>query len=222
MKSAWHNPWFSIPVLLLFNIGLVINYYVPYGNEILYFNVWRIEPLNSLFRFATLLGEVWAYGFFALWLLFVGRYRYVILILVAGLLVLPLQYYVKDAIGTDRPLTYFEKIERMQEVTRVAGVELNSGKTSFPSGHTIGAFALYSVLAMIFAEKKPRYGAIFALLGAFTALSRIFLVQHFLADVLFGAILGILVGEIVAWLSRAPVFKRAKWLDGNLLSSKTD
>ena len=222
MKSAWHNPWFTIPVLLLFNIGLFINYHVPYGDEILYFNVWRVEPLNSLFRFATLLGEVWAYGFFTLWLLFVGRYRYIILILVAGLLVLPLQYYVKDAIGTDRPLTYFEKIERMQEVTRVAGVELNSGKTSFPSGHTIGAFALYSVLAMIFAEKKPRYGAIFALLGAFTALSRIFLVQHFLADVLFGAILGILVGEIVAWLSRAPAFKRAKWLDGNLLSSKTD
>lgn len=217
MKSAWHNPWFSIPVLLLFNIGLIINYYVPYGNEILYFNPWRIEPLNGLFRFATLLGEVWAYGFFALLLLFIGRYRYVILIITTGLLVLPLQYYLKDVIGADRPLTYFEKLERIQEVTRVTGVELNSGKTSFPSGHTIGAFALYSVLAMIFAERRPQFGALFALLGAFVALSRIFLVQHFLADVLFGALIGLLVGEGVGWLSRAPAFQRAKALDGNLL-----
>lgn len=219
MKGAWYNPWFSIPVLLLFNIGMVINYYVPYGNEILYFNTWRTEPFNGLFRFLTLLGEVWAYGFFALLLLVVGRYRYVLLIVVTGLLVLPLQYYVKDIIGTDRPLTYFEKLERIQEVTRVTGVELNSGKTSFPSGHTLGAFALYSVLAMICAEKRPRFGAFFALLGALVALSRIFLVQHFLADVLFGALLGLLVGEGVAWLSRAPAFQRAKWLDGNLLGT---
>lgn len=217
MKSAWHNPWFSIPVLLLFNIGLVINYYVPYGNEILYFNSWRMEPFNGFFRFCTLLGEVWAYGFFALLLLFFGRYRYVLLIVVTGLLVLPLQYYVKDVIGTDRPLTYFEKLERIKEVKRVTGVKLNSGKTSFPSGHTLGAFALYSVLAMIFAERRPRFGVLFAFVGALVALSRIFLVQHFLADVWFGALLGLMVGEGVGWLSRSPAFQQARGLDGNLL-----
>ena len=93
----------------------------------------------------------------------------------------------------------------MAEVIRVPGVELNSGQTSFPSGHTIGAFALYSVLAMIFAETRPRLGVFFALLGAAVALSRIFLVQHFLVDVLGGALLGLLVGELVGWLSRRPV-----------------
>ncbi len=210
MKSAWHNPWFSIPVLVLFNIGFLINYYVPYGNEILYFNPWRMEPLNGLFRFLTLLGEVWAYIFAALLLLLTGRYRYMTLILVTGLLVMPLQYYLKDIFAADRPLTHFEKLERIQEVTRVIGVELNSGQTSFPSGHTIGAFALYSVMAMIFAESRPRFGALFALLGAAVALSRIFLVQHFLPDVLFGALLGLLVGEGVGWLSRAPGFQQIK------------
>lgn len=217
MKSAWYNPWFSITILILFNIGLLVNYYVPYGNEILYFNPWRMEPLNWFFRFCSGLGEAWAYGFFVLLLLLVGRYRYAILILVAGILVLPLQYYLKDIIGTDRPLTYFEKLERIQEVARVTGVELNSGQTSFPSGHTIGAFALYSVLAAIFAERRPRFGTLFALMGASVAISRIFLVQHFLPDVVFGAFLGLLVGEGVAWLSRAPAFQRMKALDGNLL-----
>lgn len=218
MKSAWYNPWFSIPVLLLFNTGLIINYYVPYGNEILYFNPWRMEPLNTLFRLLTHLGEAWAYGFFILLFALVGRYRYALLIAMAGLITLPLQYYIKDGIGTDRPLTYFEKLDRLQEVVRIADVELNSGQTSFPSGHTSGAFALVSVMAMIFAQTKPQSGVIFALIGALVALSRVFLVQHFLADVLSGALLGLLVGELVAWLSRSPGFRRASWLDGNLLN----
>ncbi len=217
MKSVWYNPWFSITILILFNIGLIVNYYVPYGNEILYFNPWRIEPLNALFRFLTHLGEAWAYAFFALLLLLVGRYRYALLIVVAGLTTLPVQWYLKDIIGTDRPLTYFEKLGRIEEVTRIPGVVLNSGQTSFPSGHTIGAFALYTVLAMIFAERRPRFGILFALLGASVGISRIFLFQHFLADVMFGALLGILVGEVVGWLSRAPAFRRMTWLNGNLL-----
>ena len=217
MKSAWYNPWFSIPVLLFFNTGLVINYFVPYGNEILYFNAWRFEPLNSIFRFLTHLGEAWAYGFFALLMAVFGRYRYTVLILVTGLIILPLQYYVKDVIGTDRPLTYFEKLDRVQELVRVTGVELNSGQTSFPSGHTIGAFALYSVMAMICGQIRPRFGLLFALMGVVTALSRIFLVQHFLADVLGGTLIGLLVGELIAWFSRSPAFERATWMDGNLL-----
>ncbi len=218
MKSVWHNPWFSIPVLIMFNTGLVINYYVPYGDEILYFNPWRVEPLNTLFIFMTKLSEFWAFFFFTLLLALLVRYRYALLLLLAGLITLPLQYYVKDLIGTDRPLTYFEKIHRIQEVVLVAGVELNSGQTSFPSGHTMGAFALYSVLAMIVGDFKPRLGLLFALLGAAVALSRVFLVQHFLADVLSGTVIGLLVGEVVAWLSRGPVFQRLSWLDGNLLN----
>jgi len=222
MKSAWYNPWFSIPVLILFNIGLIINYYVPYGNEILFFNPWRQEPWNSLFRFLTHMGEAWAYISFALLLALAVRYRYAILVLVAGVITLPVQYYIKDVIGIDRPLTYFEKLERMQEVVRVAGVELNSGQTSFPSGHTLGAFALYSVLAMICLEFRPRLGLLFALLGAGVALSRIFLVQHFLADVLGGTVVGLLVGEFVGWINRRSVSLGATWLDGNLLKETGD
>ncbi len=220
MKSAWHNPWFSIPVLIMFNIGLIINYFVPYGDEIMYFNPWRIEPLNSLFRVLTQLSEAWAYLIFALLLALYMRYRYAILVLLAGLVTLPLQYYVKDVIGTDRPLTYFEKMDRINDLVRVAGVELNSGQTSFPSGHTIGAFALYSVLAMIAGETRPRFGLLFALLGASVALSRIFLVQHFLADVLSGTVIGLLIGEFVAWLGRSPVYLRISSLDGNLLNRR--
>ncbi len=217
MKSAWQNPWFSIPVLIFFNIGLSIIYCVPYGEEIIYFNTWRVEPLNSFFRFVTHFGEIWAYAFFALSMLLFGRYRYAFLIVFAGLLLIPVQYYLKDVIGIDRPLTYFEKLGQMQEVVRVPGVELNSGQTSFPSGHTSGAFVLCSVLAMAFAEKRPRFGTFFALVGVVVAISRVFLVQHFLPDVLSGVLLGWLVGEGVAWLSRALGFQRMEWLDGNLL-----
>ncbi|RZK42519.1 MAG: phosphatase PAP2 family protein [Pedobacter sp.] len=59
---------------------------------------------------------------------------------------------------------------------------------SFPSGHTASAFALATVLVLIF--KKKKISGICILLAIIVGYSRIYLAQHFLMDVLVGAILG--------------------------------
>jgi undecaprenyl-diphosphatase len=63
-------------------------------------------------------------------------------------------------------------------------------KFSFPSGHTIIAFAVALSLGMFYPELLP--GLLFC--AASVALSRILLGMHFLSDVLAGAVLGTALG----------------------------
>lgn len=201
-QSVWDAPWFLIPALLFLALALALAYFVPYGDEILALNPLRREPLNSIFRFATYLGEVYSYCAAGIVLIALRRYRFAALIAAIGLLMMPLSYYLKDVIGTMRPLTWFTDGGRWLEVVTVPGVRLASGYTSFPSGHTMSAFALFGALALMLHERHRRWGMAFALIAISVGISRVFLVQHYLADVLAGATLGLLVGTLVWQIAR--------------------
>lgn len=69
---------------------------------------------------------------------------------------------------------------------------------SFPSGHTITAFAVALALGSFYPSMLP--GLLFC--AASVALSRILLGMHFLTDVLAGAVLGATLGELCASLLR--------------------
>lgn len=189
--------WFTLPVLLTLAAGLVAACHLPYGDEILAFNGLRYEPLNSVFRFATYLGEAYAYVAAGLALILLRKYRYAALVALTGLVMLPLSYVLKDQFGIMRPLTWFSQAERWHEVVTVPGVTLASGHTSFPSGHTMSAFALYSLLALMLGWRHRRWGLAFALGAVAVGVSRIFLVQHYLVDVLGGAVMGLVLGWLV-------------------------
>jgi membrane-associated phospholipid phosphatase len=89
---------------------------------------------------------------------------------------------------------------------------------SFPSGHTITAFAAASaVLAVILPGKKPIRMALLAAaiiaLAAAVGLSRIAVGAHWPRDVLAGALFGWLAGLSGAWLTRRfPVLWRSQRL----------
>lgn len=204
MKHLLENRWFSLPVALAFSIGMVLVLAVPYGREIIFFNAWRHEPFNTFFQVLTQFGEEWAYVAFGGAALFC-RPRYALLIAMVGLLSMPVGYMLKDAMAKDRPITYFEKNDSVASVVVVPGTHLNRGQTSFPSGHAMSAFALYSLLTLMAGQAYRRWGLLFALLAILVALSRIFLVQHFLVDVLAGALIGLLLGSFV-W------YGAARWL----------
>ena len=213
-KGFWSNPWFVIPVLLFLNVGFALLLFLPYGNEILYFNAWRVEPLNSFFRFFTFMGEVpvfVALGLFSL----MFRYRYALLIALAGLFISPLSYVLKDNIGIDRPITYFEKKGLRETVATVPGVDLNGGQTSFPSGHTMAAFGMYALAAGMATRRAPWLGMACAWTAILVAVSRIFLVQHFLIDVLGGAITGLLIAWAV-WALDRRFFQKWAFFDRGL------
>ncbi len=73
------------------------------------------------------------------------------------------------------------------------GPTLESGHSSFPSGHATVSFAVAAVLAGHF----PKYRWIFYGAATFVAVSRVFIRAHFPTDVLAGACLGILAGYFV-------------------------
>ena len=216
MKSIWSNGWFFIPVLMFFNAGLALAFFTPYGDEILLLNGFRFEPFNSIFRFMTMLGEIHAFVVAGVLALF-WRFRYTLLIALSGLVTIPVVYVIKDAFGADRPITFFRNRGLADFVVTVPGVELNMGQTSFPSGHTMAAFALFTMLTLITTDSNRRWGLVFAVLAVLVGVSRVFLVQHFLADILAGALLGIIVSCLIWQLQRAPFFQQMKWLDGRLM-----
>lgn len=196
LTNIWQNPWFMVPTLLYLNLGLAIAFFVPHGEEVLWFNHWRYEPLNTIFRILTQLGEVFAYVgcglFFLCW-----RYRLGLIIALAGLTTIPTVHILKRKIGSPRPATYFEKQARRDELVFVPEDDPITGHTSLPSGHTFAAFSLFSLVTLSAEElfRRRRIGLAMAILSILVGLSRVFLAHHFLSDILSGAVLGLLMGS---------------------------
>ncbi len=84
-----------------------------------------------------------------------------------------------------RPLKFFEHSTYQYHI--IKGLDIYS-YNSFPSGHTISAFAVFSLLAFI-DERKGR-GWFFFLLAALTGYSRVYLFQHFVEDAFVGSLIG--------------------------------
>ena len=96
--------------------------------------------------------------------------------------------------GYPRPSKFYENID----LYYVPGVELHS-INSFPSGHTMAAFAFYFSVCYVIQKKWAAVGLI--LLATFVGYSRMYLSQHFLVDVLAGGILGLIAGMLAVKLA---------------------
>lgn len=197
--------WYFYPAGIFLVAAAIAAGTLPYGEEILFLNDLRFEPFNTLFRMITGLGEPYMWVIAVVYYLVRNR-RMAVPVIAAGLLVIPVSYIVKDKAGTDRPYTHFQNIGKSDQVVVVPGVALNRGKTSFPSGHTMSAFGLYCMLALLSAGKNRDLLLTLAVLSVLTGVSRIFLVQHFLIDVIGGAILGMMISTLVwkAWKTKSP------------------
>jgi membrane-associated phospholipid phosphatase len=95
---------------------------------------------------------------------------------------------LKALISRDRPFDTYRYIEKLS----------TGGDSSFPSGHTLEAFAMAAAMAWLFSRKKiilPMYG--WAILVAY---SRMALGVHYPSDVLAGVIIGSFLGCFVPWM----------------------
>jgi membrane-associated phospholipid phosphatase len=219
MKKLWNQSWFTIPVLLFFIGGLWVVFSVPYGGEIILLNAWRQEPLNSFFRFFTKMGEEQIYYVGVVLALFF-RFRWALLLAILGLFVMPIAYTFKDKIGTERPMTYFASEDLINDVVVVPDIKLNSGRTSFPSGHTMSAFAFYGFIALLLRRKQQWLGVILAYTAILVGISRIFLVQHFMMDVLGGATIGLGIACFIYYLEKTKWLQNIAFLNKGILNEQ--
>lgn len=210
-----HRVYF-LGFLLFLAAGSILLSRIEHGEEIFFLSSYRTASGDLLFRYMTRMGEEAAYVLFAAVLLFV-RYRYVLLLPVTGLVVTLVSALTKWLFAHPRPGAFLSQPEWVERVVLIDGVDLYSGLTSFPSGHTMSAFALYTVLALSF-RKGWVLDLLLLLLAVAVGFSRIYLVQHFLKDVVMGAAFGVMLGVFVFWLqNRLLPFRPERWYDDSLI-----
>ena len=192
-----HTPYFVYYAAFLF-VGLFYHKTTPEETAILFFSDHRSEYGNVFFTYCTHLGEFAPYLITTLFFLWKRRKYAWTPIATAGLVML-CSYYIKDYMGHPRPVMFFESHGLIKSIHFVPGVTILRGYNSFPSGHTMSAFAIYSLLCFT-VGKNVLLQLLFFTLAVLVGVSRIYLVEHFPEDVLFGSLLGLSIAVFVYYI----------------------
>ena len=110
--------------------------------------------------------------------------------------------------GAFRPVKFLDGI---YDLYLIEGVQMRS-YFSFPSGHAATAFGLFLCLAVIARSNLVKFSCF--LLAFLTAFSRVYLSQHFLEDIYFGSLIGVLFALL---FYRILFSSGKKWLDHHIL-----
>lgn len=116
---------------------------------------------------------------------------------------------IKHVINDPRPASYFKPIKLPFFIENI----IHAGNTSFPSGHTATVFAIVMVLASFTNNKVLQL--LYLFIAILVAYSRIYLSQHFIADVLVGSLIGVVSGWVCVYFTSGIqenqlLFKRKK------------
>lgn len=189
------NKIFFVLYTILLVVGTVGTMFIELGDLVIWVNERHTPFLDGLFRFWTRLGEEPAFAIITIGFLFY-RLRHAIMIPLLGIAVMLISFLLKTLFGHPRPSTYFIKKGIFEDLHQVELVHLSSGYASFPSGHTMAGFALFAYLA--FTLKSDVLKVICLITAALIGFSRIYLMQHFLQDVCFGSMCGVIIAMAFA------------------------
>lgn len=176
------------------NLRTIADYYTrhitPLEAEFMqrFFLLRRSSLLSLLFRTASRLGDG---GLWVSCALLLGGFggREERLAVAAGLLAVgasvALFMAIKNLIGRPRPCDAWSSVTSLMAAP---------DRFSFPSGHTMTAFAVYAAFAAILPGSAPLFLPLAILIG----LSRVFLGLHYPTDVLVGALLGTTLGRLAS------------------------
>lgn len=142
---------------------------------------------NLFFYYITYLGDGTVAAFILLIILFynmrLGIYCTSSFLSASIFSIILKKFFFDDANRPHFIFTYFERIK----LNTVEGVDLYI-HNSFPSGHSTQAFAIFMCLAFVSRTQVMKF-LLFAL-ALFTALSRVYLSQHWLIDITAGSVIG--------------------------------
>jgi undecaprenyl-diphosphatase len=156
----------------------------------------RICWVKNLFIIASRLGDGSLWVMTAIWLLFAGDFRTrlsVLTTMVALIFSVLIFMAVKKLCGRPRPFESWQNLTCLMPPP---------DKFSFPSGHTMTAFAAWSALSIDIPELCIPYLLAVAIIG----ISRVFLGLHYPTDVLVGAIMGSTIGFSTSMAAQKFIF----------------
>ena len=179
--------WLSF--FIIWTIGVTYSFTGSQVETHIELNSFHTPFLDTFFKYITDFGGNLPFILIGIFILFNLRDGF-FLLLGQGICSLITQIF-KHTMCHPRPLTLFNSLGIDLPPT-VEGVHIWDALNSFPSGHTSCVFVFFAGIAAIL-PYRYRFWQIFIILFAFlTGFSRIYLSQHFLADVLFGALIGMI------------------------------
>lgn len=174
-----------------FLLGILFLAIFQNSNFSIIINASHNNFLDQFFKYITFLGDGRFVFLIALIYLFANK-KYGISILISLIINTILIQVLKRVVFSNRfrPSFYFKHLIEDGSWNMIDGVELYE-KFSFPSGHTALIFCLCMSICIFM--KKKYFPLLLVLLAYIVGFSRIYLSQHFLIDVLAGALIGSLI-----------------------------
>ena len=216
LSAIWstlqENLYFSIAFLDFIFIGGLALLLLQQGDLLLYFSEHRTPFWDFFFSYGTKLGEEWAYVGCLIYFLFI-RFRYALLIPITGLIVTIISFLSKSFFLHPRPSTYYKALGSFGDINLVEGVYVVKGLSSFPSGHTMSGFTLFTLVALLVSKKRGMAVLLFSI-ALIVGLSRVYLVQHFLKDVYLGSIMGGIIALLIFKVQEQYPINEKRWIDG--------
>jgi membrane-associated phospholipid phosphatase len=214
LKIIKANRFYLIGYFILLSIGIYLVTQIEKGDVIFYFSEIRTENLDSFFKIATATGEWVGYLLAAILFLFI-RFRYSVLMIITVASVGISAAVLKAIFRHPRPKPYFYELGQDISDIAVSNVPLLESKvSSFPSGHTLSGFAFFTVLALI--SKYQSVKLSFLIVACFVGISRIYLVHHFLEDIVFGSFCGVLLAFSLFYFHNKLPYENDKWYNRKL------
>jgi len=185
------RPFFIIYLVLL-SCCLLVK--LLFTKDDIYFaiNTRHTDFLDSIEPYITDLGNGWTIvALSALFTLY--SYRIALLTITTFLFTSLAVQVAKFIFDAPRPKLYFK--DQLSKLHFVKGVEILS-HNSFPSGHTLTAFATGVLITYL--VKNKGWSVLLILYGVMVGFSRIYLSEHFFEDVVGGSVLGVFLA--IFWI----------------------
>ena len=176
-------PFLVFTVILLVLLGIVGN-----SQLFLYVNRHNSVVADFVFFYWTNLGDGIIAALFIIFLLWIS-FRDALTFLVITLLITIIVNILKDHIFPEmnRPVAYYGTYEVLHIVTGYKPPILST----FPSGHTATAFSVGLYFSFFLKNRLAKF--LLFLVAVFVGYSRMYLSAHFPADIVAGALIGVIL-----------------------------
>jgi membrane-associated phospholipid phosphatase len=203
-KIFSQNRFYFLGFIFFFLAGLCFLLCASKAGSFLYMNAYHTQMLNTFFIGYTNLGDGLFTIAIALFMIATRRYEIAWQLLAAFVISGLIAQLLKSCVYSPRPREFFSQKEHIYLVDGIT----HTGTSSFPSGHSASIFALVTILSLF--TKNKRICFFYLMAAILVAYSRIYLSQHFLSDVLAGALIGVTAAMFVYYFFNAAANIRRK------------
>lgn len=194
MKKTWDNErGFIITFLAIWIAGFIVFLNISKGTEILWIQNHYFGITNWIFTNLTLVVEIPFCVSIIFIILLLASYQKFVFLVLNYLLTGGILLWLKEYFEHDRPFIFFNKQDiTLHYLPHIDPLFL----VSFPSGHSEAAIVFAFTISLI--VKKQVYKMLIAIVALLACFSRVYLMQHFLQDILAGSLLGFTMS--IVWL----------------------